>query len=96
VLWRIFGPKWEEVTGSGEDYIRRNFVLCTPLQISLGLSNQKTEMGSHEARMRKKRSAYKILVGKPEGRRQLEARSVDESIILKWILETWGGGHGLD
>jgi hypothetical protein len=29
VLRRIFGPKTDEVTGSGENCIMRNFVICT-------------------------------------------------------------------
>jgi hypothetical protein len=33
VLWRIFGLNTDEVTGHGEDYITRNFMLCTPHQI---------------------------------------------------------------
>jgi hypothetical protein len=36
VLRRIFGPKREELTGSGEDYITRSFMLCIPHQILLG------------------------------------------------------------
>jgi hypothetical protein len=35
VLRRIFGPKRDEIT-SGEDYITRSFILCTPHQISFG------------------------------------------------------------
>jgi hypothetical protein len=30
LLRRIFGPKRDEVTGSGEDYIMRSFVTYTP------------------------------------------------------------------
>jgi hypothetical protein len=30
VLRKIFGPEKDEVTGSGEDYITRSFVICTP------------------------------------------------------------------
>jgi hypothetical protein len=30
VLWRIFGPKRDELTGSGE--ITRSFVTCAPRQ----------------------------------------------------------------
>jgi hypothetical protein len=30
VLRKIFGRKRDEVTGSGEDYITRNFMICTP------------------------------------------------------------------
>jgi hypothetical protein len=30
VLRRILGPKRDEVTGSGENYIRRSLMICTP------------------------------------------------------------------
>jgi len=36
VLRRIFGPKWDEVTGSGENYILRNLMICTPHIILFG------------------------------------------------------------
>jgi hypothetical protein len=44
------------------------------------------------------RGAYRILVGRPEGRRPLtwETQALDERIILKWIFKKWDGGHGLD
>jgi hypothetical protein len=35
-------------------------------------------------------------VGKPEGRRPFERPGVDGRRILKWILEKWDGGRGLD
>ena len=34
LLRRIFGPKRDEVTGSGEDHITRSFMLSTSHQIS--------------------------------------------------------------
>jgi hypothetical protein len=40
VLRRIFGPKRDEEQESGEDYITRSFMLCTPHQISFGRSSQ--------------------------------------------------------
>jgi hypothetical protein len=46
------------------------------------------------ARMGEKRNAYRILVGKPEGKRQLEDLDIDGRIILKWMLDgciIWGG-----
>jgi hypothetical protein len=33
VLRRIFGHKREKVTGQGENYIMRSFILCTFYQI---------------------------------------------------------------
>jgi hypothetical protein len=35
VLKRIFGPKREEVAGSGEDCIMRSFITCTLHKILL-------------------------------------------------------------
>ena len=36
VLRRIFEPKRVEVTGSGENYIRRSLMICTAHQILFG------------------------------------------------------------
>jgi hypothetical protein len=37
--------------------------------------------------MGERRNAYRILVGKPEGRDRLEDQDVDGWTILKWILK---------
>jgi hypothetical protein len=37
------------------------------------------------------RGAYRILVGKPEGRNHLEDPGVDGMTILKWISKKWDG-----
>jgi len=39
VLRRIFGRKRDEVTGSGENYIMRSSMICTPHNILFGWSN---------------------------------------------------------
>jgi len=36
VLKRIFGPKRDEVTGSGENYIMRSLMICIPDPILFG------------------------------------------------------------
>jgi hypothetical protein len=36
VLRRIFGPKRDAVTGNGENYIMRSWMVCTPYQTSCG------------------------------------------------------------
>jgi hypothetical protein len=33
MVWRIFGPKRDEVTGSGGKYVMRSLMICTPHQI---------------------------------------------------------------
>jgi hypothetical protein len=50
----------------------------------------------HVARMRERRGAYRALVGNLRGGDHLEDSGVDGRIILKWIFERLGGGHGLD
>jgi hypothetical protein len=38
------------------------------------------------------RGAYRILVGRPEGRNHLKDPGVEGSIILNWIFKKWDGG----
>ena len=35
-LRRVFGPKRDEATGNGENYIMRSLVICTPYPILCG------------------------------------------------------------
>jgi hypothetical protein len=46
--------------------------------------------------MWERRAVYSVLVGKPEGRDQLENPGVDGSVILRWIFRKYDGEHGLD
>jgi hypothetical protein len=41
--------------------------------------------------MGKRRGAYRVLVGKPEGKRYLEDRGIDGRII-RWIIRKWDRG----
>jgi hypothetical protein len=38
-----------------------------------------------------RRGAYRILVGRPEGRDHLEDIGVDGKVIAKWIFKKWDG-----
>jgi len=42
--------------------------------------------------MRERRGLYRVLVGKPEGKRPLGDPSVDGRIILKWLFRKWDVG----
>jgi hypothetical protein len=48
------------------------------------IKSRRMRWAGHVARMGKTRNAYRILVGKPEGKRPL---GVGGWTILKWILE---------
>jgi hypothetical protein len=43
-------------------------------------------LGGYVAHMEQKKSAYEVLIGTSEGKRQTDL-NVDERMILKWILE---------
>jgi len=44
------------------------------------------------ARMGERRGAYRIWVGKPEGKNQLEDPGIDGRVTLRWIFRKWGSG----
>ena len=44
-------------------------------------------------RLRGKRSAYKVLVGKPERKNHLGDLGVDMRIMLRWIFKTWNWNY---
>ena len=52
--------------GSGEDSIMRNFIVCTVI-----IKSRSLRWAGHEARMEEGTSAFKILKGKPAGKRHL-------------------------
>jgi hypothetical protein len=46
--------------------------------------------------MGKSRCAYRVLVGKPEGKRPLGRPGADGKVTLRWIFRKLNGGHGLN
>jgi hypothetical protein len=48
------------------------------------------------ARMEEGRSVYRVLVGKPGGKRPLEDQGVDGRMGSKWTLKTLVGGGGVE
>ena len=62
-------------------------MICTRHQVSFGDQVKKTEMGGTCSTYGERRGAYKVLVGKPDGRNHLEDEGIDGRIILKRIFE---------
>jgi hypothetical protein len=72
VLRRIFGPKRDEVTGEWRKLHNgelRN-LYSSPDTIRQ-IKSRRMRWAGHVARMGEGRNVYRVLVGKPEGKRQL-------------------------
>jgi hypothetical protein len=72
VLRRIFGPKRDEVTGEWRNLHNEELhdLYSSPSIIRI-MKARKMRWTGPIARMGEKRNAYRLLVGKPEGRRPL-------------------------
>jgi hypothetical protein len=96
VLKRIFGPKRDEVTGEWRRLHNEepNDLYSTPNMIRVIKLRRKKGMG-HRAHMGKRRGAYRVLVGIPDGKRPLGRPRLRWRVILKWIFKKWGWGRDL-
>jgi hypothetical protein len=73
VLRRIFGPKRDEVTGGWRKLLNEELhKLNYSRSIIRIIKSRRMRWAGHVARMGEKRNAKRILVGRPEGKRQLE------------------------
>jgi hypothetical protein len=72
VLRRIFGPKRDEVTGEWRKLHNQELqdLYSSPSIIRI-VTARRMRWSGHVARMGERRNAYRLLVGKPEGRRPL-------------------------
>jgi hypothetical protein len=86
VLRRIFGPKRDEVTGEWrklhDEELRDLYSSPSIIRI---IKSRRMRWAGHVARMGEKRNAYRLLVGKPEGKKplgRLRRRWVDNNIKM--------------
>jgi hypothetical protein len=72
VLRRIFGPKRDEVTGERRKLHNKELhdLYSSPSIIRI-IKSRRMRWASHVSRMGEKRNSYRLLVGKPEGKRPL-------------------------
>jgi hypothetical protein len=72
VLWRIFGPKRDGVTGGWRKLHNEELHnLYSSLNIIRIIKSRRMRWAGHVARMGEKRNVYVLLVEKPEGKRPL-------------------------
>ena len=72
VLGRIFGPRRDEVAGEWRRMHSEelNDLYCSPNIVRV-IKSRKMRWAGHVARMGEERVVYRVLVGKPEGKRPL-------------------------
>jgi hypothetical protein len=89
---RIFVSKRDEVTdGWRKLHNEELHNLYSLPRITRMINSRRMRWAEHVARTGEKRNAYRILVGKPDGREHYENQDVSEWIILKWMLERYNG-----
>jgi hypothetical protein len=72
VMRRIFGPKWYGVTGGWRKlYNEKLHNLYSSPRIIRIIKPRRMRWAGHVTRMGKKRNVYRLLIGKPEGKRPL-------------------------
>ena len=93
VLRRMFGPKRDEVTGELRKLHNEeiNDLYSSPNIVRV-IKSRRMRWAGHVARMVEGRGVYRVLVGKPEGKRPLGETGVDGRIILEWIFRKWDVG----
>ena len=93
VLRRIFGPRRDEVTGEWRTTHNEelNDLYSSPNIVRV-IKSRRMRWAGHVARMGEERGAYRVLVGKPEGKNHWVDLGVDGWIILGWISRRWDVG----
>jgi len=93
MLRRVFGPKRDEVTGEWRKLHNEEFSdLYSLANIVWVVKSRRMRWAGHVARMGKVRGVYRVLVGKPEGKRPLGRPRRRWKDNIKTDLQEVGGG----
>jgi hypothetical protein len=99
VLRKIYGPKKDKVIGGWRRMhnVGLHNLYCSPSIIRM-IKSRRMRWARHVARMGEKGSAYRILVGKPEGKRPLGrlTRRWEDNIKMDLREIGWGGIDWID
>jgi hypothetical protein len=56
------------------------------------IKSRRLRWAGHVARIGEGRVVYRVLMGKPEGKRPLGNPGVDGKVMLEWIFKMWNVG----
>jgi hypothetical protein len=89
VLRRIFGPKRDEVTGElRKSHSEELHILYSSPNIIRQIKSRRMRWAGHVPHMGEERNVYKVLMGKPEGKRPLgRPRHRWEDVIRLYLRE---------
>jgi hypothetical protein len=93
VLTRIFGPKRDEVTGEWRKLHNEELhILYSSPNIIRQIKSRRMRWAGHVARMEEERNVYRVLMGKPEGKRPLgrPRRRWEDGIRMDLRDTGWG------
>ena len=95
VLRRVFGPKRDEVTGEWRKLRNEELsdLYCLPNIVQVVKSRRMRWVG-HVAHMGEGRGVYRVLIGKPEGKRPLGRPRCRWEDNIKMDLQELGGTCG--
>jgi hypothetical protein len=97
VLRRIFGPKRDEATGEWRRLHNEELNdLYSSQNIIRVIKSRRMRWARHVAHMGEKRGAYRILMGRPEGRRSLGRPRLRWEDNIKMYIQEVGWGYELD
>jgi hypothetical protein len=97
VLRKIFGPKMDEVTGEWRRlHNEGDFDLYTSPNIIQVMKSRRVRWVGHVAHLGDRRGAYRVLVGRPEGKRPLGRPRHGWEYHIKMDLHEVGWEYGLD
>jgi hypothetical protein len=93
VLRRIFGPKRDELTGEWRKLHNEelNGLYLLPNIVRV-IKSRRLRWAGHVARMGEGRVVYRVLVGKPEGKRPLGRPRHRWEDNVGWIFKKWDVG----
>jgi hypothetical protein len=94
VLRKVFGSKRDEVTGEWRKLHNELSDLYSLPNIMRGVKSRRMRWAGHVARMVEGRGVYRVLVGKPEGKRPLGRPRRRWQYNIKMDLQEVGGSCG--
>jgi hypothetical protein len=106
VLRRIFGPKWDEVTGEWRKLHNEELhILYSSPNIIRQIKLRRLRWAEQVARIGEEKNVYNVLIGKPEGKRPLgrprhrwedgirmDLREIGWGSVSSWLRIRTGGG----